>query len=139
MCPFLAALIVTRASLLFCSFSLVFLLSASPYSLIFFVVWVEVVDKECAEIGDVDQVELAPEANVAKLRDAVILKMSKKLSHCDANDLRVFAARANPKEDTPLRRSIPAPDAPLIIVAPGKFLLFFLRVVLVVNSHVAHY
>ena len=101
-----------------------------PFSLIVFVVWVKVVDKEGAEIGDVDQIEIAPEANVAKLREAVILKMSKKLSHCDANDLRVFAAGADVKKDQPLRRSIPVPegtdeDTPLIIEAPGKPPFFF--------------
>ena len=98
-----------------------------------FVVWVNVVDKEGAEIGDVTQVELDPEASV-DLRKAVVLEFGPGLSHTSAPFLRVFAAGANPKEDQPLRPPDAVPegtsyDAPLIILAPGKFLLFFLRVV----------
>jgi hypothetical protein len=101
-------------------------------------VWVQVVDKKGNEIGDITQLELSSEANVDRLRKAVLSEMSKKLSHCDANDLKVFAAGANPKTDKPLLRSIPIPkdtseEAPLIIVAPGIIALVFVYVYICVE------
>jgi len=88
-------------------------------------VWVQVVDKKGNEVGDITQLELSSEANVDKLREAVLLKMSKQLSHYDANQLRVFAAGANLKTDKPLQpdklvSSDTTYSKPLIIVAPGK-------------------
>ena len=89
------------------------------------VVWVQVADQKGVFIGDVTHIKLAPGANVDDLCYDVISKMSKKLSHCDANDLKVFTSSANTKEDKALRRSFPVPevtdeDKPLVIVAPGK-------------------
>jgi hypothetical protein len=87
-------------------------------------VWVKVVDTEGNLVGDVDRIKPAPD-DVVDLRDAVLKKMSKQLGYCDANQLKVFAAGADPTKDKPLPPPAGVPsdttyEAPLIVLVPGK-------------------